>query len=117
MVTASLIPPYGDKLVDLVPSADDAAQLHEYAGRLPSLQLSERSACDLELLATGAFSPLDRFMGRDDYRNVLGEMRLSSGHLFPIPITLPVDPGTQLSLDKDIALRDGKNRVLAVMTV
>jgi sulfate adenylyltransferase len=50
------------------------------ASQLSSLQLSERSVCDLELLATGAFSPLDRFMGQADHQRVLDEMRLSSGH-------------------------------------
>src|SRR2546429_2251635 len=54
--------------------------------RSPSLQLAPRSVCDLELLATGAFSPLDRFMGRADYARVLDEMRLSCGQVFPIPI-------------------------------
>ena len=47
--------------------------------------------CDLELLATGAFSPLDRFMGKADYERVLTEMRLKNGMLFPIPVTLPLD--------------------------
>ena len=46
--------------------------------------------CDLELLASGAFSPLDRFMGEADFRRVLAEMRLADGTLFPIPVTLPV---------------------------
>ena len=88
-----------------------------YAGRLPSIQISERSACDLELLATGAFSPLDRFMGQADYGMVLAEMRLGSGHLFPIPVTLPVDPDAALHLGSDITLRNSKNEILAVLTV
>ena len=46
--------------------------------------------CDLELLSTGAFSPLDRFMGREDHERVLEEMRLSNGSVFPISVTLPV---------------------------
>jgi ATP sulfurylase len=45
------------------------------AKELPTIHLSDRSVCDLELLATGAFSPLDRFMGAEDYRRVVGEMR------------------------------------------
>ena len=51
-----------------------------------------RNLCDLELLATGGFSPLDRFMGKADYERVLHEMRLSDGTLFPLPITLTADP-------------------------
>jgi len=89
-----------------------------HAGRLPSLQLSERSVCDLELLATGAFSPLDRFLGKEDHARVVHEMRLrTAGHLFPIPVTLPVARDAGLTLDRDVALRNAKNELLAVMTV
>ena len=84
---------------------------------LPSVQLSERSLCDLELLASGGFSPLDRFMGEDTHQRVLEEMRLSSGHLFPIPVTLPVDPGPAIHLDRDVALRNAKNDLIAIMTI
>jgi sulfate adenylyltransferase len=112
-----LIQPYGDQLVNLVTPADRLEELNSYAKQLPCIQLSERAVCDLELLATGAFSPLDRFMGRVDYQRALHEMRLSSGHLFPIPITLPVDADSGIRLDCDIALRNAQNELLAVMTV
>ncbi len=115
--TSTLIPPYGGDLVDLVVPAEAAADLKAYASRLPSVQLSERSVCDLELLATGGFSPLDRFMGREDHERVLDEMRLASGHVFPIPVTLPAEPGAEIRLDRDVALRNAKNELLAVMTV
>lgn len=114
----SLISPYGGSLVDLRPSREARQELLERARHLPSIQLSERSLCDLTLLATGAFSPLDRFMGHGDYRRVLEEMRLTSGHVFPIPITLPVEPDPRMiALDREIALRDSHNNLLAVMTV
>jgi sulfate adenylyltransferase len=100
----------------LVPD-EAVAELKAYASQLPSLQLSERSMCDLELLATGAFSPLDGFMGRKDYQRVLDEMRLTNGHLFPIPVTLPVEPTNDLSLDADIALRTPQNDLLAILTL
>src|SRR3990167_9426045 len=88
--TLDLIGPYGGKLVNLVASPDERRELMVMANSLPSVQLSQRSLCDLELLAVGAFSPLDRFMGRADYIAVLEEMRLCDGTLFPIPITLPI---------------------------
>ncbi len=129
----TLIPPYGGQLVDLtVPSTalrlgsgqgsgqasrEALEELRAQANRLPSLQLSERSVCDLELLATGAFSPLDGFMGQADYQRVLDEMRLADGHIFPIPITLPVHSDAGIHLDQQIALRDAKNDLLAIMTV
>lgn len=110
-----LITPYGGKLIDLTAAPDEVAELRERAGRLPAMQLSERSVCDLELLATGGFSPLDRFMGQEDHRRVLEEMRLAGGHLFPIPVTLPVEASPDL--DREIALRDSKNELLAIMTI
>ncbi|NTU84242.1 MAG: bifunctional sulfate adenylyltransferase/adenylylsulfate kinase, partial [Chloroflexales bacterium] len=114
-----LIAPYGGRLVDLVAGPEEAAELKRRASRLPSVQLTDRQACDLELLATGGFSPLDRFMGAEDYRQVLGAMRLASGHIFPIPITLPVElgPDSDVALDREIALRNAKNDLLAVMSV
>jgi len=88
----------------------------ERAKELPSIRLSDRSICDLELLATGAFHPLDRFMGAADYARVLEEMRLASGQLFPIPVTLPVSPDDRVALDREVALLDSRNDILAVMT-
>lgn len=115
--TVELISPYGGRLVDLLVPAEEIGELKAHATRLPSLQLSERLVCDLELLAVGGFSPLDRFMGREDYRRVLEEMRLANGHIFPLPVTLPVEPGQGIQLDREIALRNAKNELLAVMMV
>ena len=117
--TSTLIAPYGGKLVDLLVPAEEIDKVKAYASHLPSLQLSERARCDLELLAVGGFSPLDRFMGQADYQSVLDEMRLADGHIFPMPITLPVDDKevALLEVGKDVALRDAKNNLLAVMTV
>src|SRR5262245_20015633 len=112
-----LIAPYGGSLVDLMVPAEACAEVKARASQLPSIQLSARSVCDFELLATGAFSPLDRFMGQTDYQRVLGEMRLGTDQLFPLPITLPVEATPILHLDRDIALRDSKNDLLAVMTL
>src|ERR1043166_5280023 len=98
-------------------AADEGPSLREHASRLPSLQLSERAVCDLELLATGAFSPLDRFMGYTDFESSMHTMRLASGHIFPIPISLPVSAESPAHLDSEIALRDARNDLLAVMTV
>ncbi|HEX6288314.1 MAG TPA: bifunctional sulfate adenylyltransferase/adenylylsulfate kinase [Herpetosiphonaceae bacterium] len=112
-----LISPYGGTLVDLLVPSDQLAEIKAYANQLESIQISERSACDLELLATGAFSPLDRFMGQADYQSVLDNMRLANGAIFPIPITLPVDENHHLRIGQDVALRDSKQNLLAVMTI
>ncbi|MDA2926013.1 bifunctional sulfate adenylyltransferase/adenylylsulfate kinase [Acidobacteria bacterium AH-259-G07] len=112
-----LISPYGEKLIDLLVEGEALDELRDQANRLPSVQLSERSVCDLELLATGAFSPLDRFMGRKDHQRVLEEMRLSTGHILSVPITLPVEDDSEIHLDQEIALRSSRNELLAVMTI
>ena len=103
--------------MDLVVPAQDLDELKAYASRLPSIQISERSLCDLQLLASSAFSPLDRFVGESDHQRILDEMRLSSGHLFPIPVTLPVSTAPELRLDHEIALRSSKNELLAILTI
>ena len=114
----ALVAPHGGRLVDLQVAAAEATALRAEAARLPSLQLSDRAVCDLELLASGGFSPLERFMSRADHDRVVGEMRLAGGALFPIPVTLPVEPGAAgLRLDGRVALRDSRNDLLAVMTV
>jgi ATP sulphurylase/adenylylsulfate kinase (apsK) len=113
----TLIPPYGGQLVNLLVSAEEQEALRAEASHLPSIQLSDRSVNDLELLATGAFSPVNGFLGKADYERVLEELRLTSGHIFPIPVTLPVSNDAPISLDKDVALRNSKNELLAILTV
>ncbi|MCL4262380.1 MAG: bifunctional sulfate adenylyltransferase/adenylylsulfate kinase [Anaerolineae bacterium] len=97
--------------------AESRAGLSHYANRLPSVRLSDRSVCDLELLATGAFSPLDQFMGQADHQSVLDNMRLANGYVFPIPITLPIDDDVNVTVGQEVALRDPQNDLLAIMTV
>ncbi|GAB4109574.1 MAG: bifunctional sulfate adenylyltransferase/adenylylsulfate kinase [Acidobacteriota bacterium] len=112
-----LISPYGGSLIDLMVAPDALASAKDRANRLPSLQISDRSLCDLECLACGAFSPLDRFMGEADYRRVLDEMRLADGTLFPIPVTLPVPDTLELGTGDKLALRDARNNLLAILSV
>jgi sulfate adenylyltransferase len=113
-----LIAPYGRTLINLlITDEDERAAWRQRASGMASVQLSPRSMCDLELLATGAFSPLDRFMGEADYRRVLAEMRLADGTLFPMPITLPVAADAPVAVGDWIALRTPRNDLVAVMAV
>ncbi len=115
---SQLVSPYGDQgLINLKVAEDEYLDLKDYANRLPSIQLHERAICDLEMLATGGFSPVASFMGERDYRRVLEEMRLHDGTLFPIPITLPLTPQPELRVGQDITLRDAMNNMLAVLSV
>jgi sulfate adenylyltransferase len=112
-----LISPYGGQLVNLVVSGEERQEIIERSKRLPSIKISARSLCDLELLATGAFSPLDRFMNKADYERVLTEMRLGNGVLFPIPVALPLDENALPSWGEQITLCDARNNTLAVMQI
>lgn len=114
---SKLVTPYGGMLVDLMVSGEERQELLEKSSRLPSIKISARSLCDLELLATGAFSPLNRFMGKADYERVLTEMRLTNGSLFPIPLTLPVDEDALPSWGEQITLCDARNNTLAIMQI
>ncbi|MCP4360739.1 MAG: bifunctional sulfate adenylyltransferase/adenylylsulfate kinase [Chloroflexi bacterium] len=114
---STLISPYGGKLVNLLVPAESLEELSDYANRLPSIRLSDRAVCDLELLAVGAFSPLDRFMGEADHQSVLDTMRLANGFVFPMPIPLPIDDDVIVEIGQDVALRDPQNEILAIMTV
>ena len=114
---SNLISPYGGKLVNLLVSSEERQELLEKSSRLPSVQISARALCDLELLATGAFSPLDRFMSKADYERVLTEMRTIDGTLFPIPVTLPISEEALPNWAEQITLSDTRNNTIAVMTI
>lgn len=84
MSHASIVP-HGGRLVNRVVEADPK----EYQG-LPALELSERNHADLELIATGVYSPLEGFMGQADYNSVVERMRLANSLPWSVPITLAV---------------------------
>jgi sulfate adenylyltransferase len=85
------IPPHGGELVDLLLTGTEAADAAREAANHPKIEIGPREAADLEMLATGAMSPLTGFMVEKDYRPVIEEMRLSSGLPWSIPITLSTD--------------------------
>ena len=117
-MSGTLIEPYGGTLVNLLAPTEEIAEWRSRALSMPRIQLSARNVCDLELLATGGFSPLTRFMGKADYQSVLTRMRLASGALIPVPVTLAIDDSTPgVSLDAEIALADTSNNLLALMRV
>lgn len=104
---------------ELYVSAETALALKDEAGAMPSWDLTPRQICDLELLMNGGFTPLKGFLTQADYDGVVENMRLASGALWPMPITLDVsetfaegvEPGT------DIALRDQEGVILAILSV
>jgi sulfate adenylyltransferase len=117
LMTAQLISPYGGNLVNLLVKDDERETLIARSNQLPSFKISPRALCDLELLATGGFSPLDRFMGKADYERVLHEMRLMDGTLWPLPVTLPVNPGDLPAVGEEVVLRNANNDLIAILQV
>jgi sulfate adenylyltransferase len=104
-------------LVDLIVSEDRANAIKAASKDYPSLTLDERSLCDLELLAVGGFSPLKGFMGQKDYESVVKDMRLADGTLWPLPVTLPVDPSKGVEVGKPLALRDVYGNLVGLLQV
>ena len=104
--TRTFIAPHGGTLVNRLVQGGEAADLLGRAASLPKIELDARSAADAELIATGAFSPLTGFVGRDDYRSIIRDLRTASGAIFSIPITLgvPASDATKLAVGKEAAL-------------
>ncbi|MBI5782600.1 MAG: bifunctional sulfate adenylyltransferase/adenylylsulfate kinase, partial [Gammaproteobacteria bacterium] len=111
--------PYGGTLVNLKVNPERAAEIKATSRDLASLDLSPRQLADLEMLATGVFSPLQTFMGREDYEAVCARMRLADGRLWPIPVTLDISLkfAENISPGQQIALRDGEGTLMAVLTM
>src|SRR5271170_811220 len=118
--TSHLIPPHGGELIDLIAQPDRIAELKSQSKEWPSWDLTGRQLCDLELLLSGGFSPLRGFMTRADYEGVCQNMRLKSGLIWPMPITLDVSEAFAKTLkpgSSKIALRDPEGVMLAVLSV
>ena len=113
------ITPHGGTLIDRFVRGEAADALRERAQTLAKIHLAERRLSDLELIGNGAFSPLQGFMGRADYDNVVVNQRLANGLPWTIPITLAVseDEAEILSIGESIALVDKFENILAVMDV
>ena len=94
VATDHLIRPHGGELVDRTGSApEDLADLEV-------VQLTSRELSDLDMLTSGALSPLEGFMGRPDYESVLESMRLSNGLPWSLPVCLAVDGPPQGDRDR-----------------
>jgi sulfate adenylyltransferase len=118
-VSANLIEPHGGELVDLMVDEATAGEIKAHSLEYASWDLTPRQMNDLELLLTGAFSPLRGFLNRADYESVCDTMRLVDDTLWPMPVTLDVTAEVAEGLSKGdrLALRDPEGVMLAVLTV
>ncbi len=111
--------PHGGVLQELYLGESAADREREAAREYTSWDLTERQLCDLELLLNGAFSPLNGFLTRAEYDRVVADMRLPSGVLWPIPITLDVTPefAETVTEGDTVALRDPEGVLIATLAV
>ncbi len=114
-----MIAPHGGRLIDRVAQGDERAALIDRAATLPRLRLNARELSDIEMIADGAFSPLDGFMTRATYESVRDTMHLPSGLPWSLPITLSAsaDAADAYREGSDIALYDETDTLVAVMRV
>jgi sulfate adenylyltransferase len=103
-----LIAPHGGYLVDRT------GQRPDNVDSLEQITLTSRELSDLDMLASGALSPLEGFIGRDDYERVLGEMRLAKGVPWALPVCLAVDHEPQ---GDEVALTDEAGKPFATLEV
>jgi sulfate adenylyltransferase len=108
VATAHLIKPHGGELIDRTGERPDSLE------RLEVLTLTSRELSDLEMLACGALSPLEGFMGPEDYERVLEDMHLAGGLPWALPVCLAVDESPK---GERVALADEAGRPLAVLEV
>ncbi|MFN0086100.1 MAG: sulfate adenylyltransferase [Blastocatellia bacterium] len=113
----SLIAPHGGILVDREARGAEREALLRASAKLPSVTLNARGEADLELIASGALSPLEGFLGEGDYLSVRDHRRLANGLVWSIPITLPAtdEERAKLNIGGDVALRTRDGRLVAVL--
>jgi sulfate adenylyltransferase len=116
-----LVPPHGAEALNplLVPEIERREELQR-ARRLKQVSLSSREASDLFMLAMGAYTPIEGFMGAADWRGCVLDMQRADGLFWPIPITLSCDRelADSIAESEDVALADGESgEILGIMRV
>ena len=105
---SQLVTPHGGELVDRTGERpDDLVSLE-------TVRLTPRELADLDMLASGALSPLTGFMGKEDYERVVEDMHLASGVAWALPVCLAVEAEPK---GERVALADESGRPLAVVEV
>jgi sulfate adenylyltransferase len=100
--SGTVIAPHGGELVNRTVKGDEAAALREEAKGLPRVHMTEKQTADLDMIASGALSPLTGFMVQADYDRVVEEMHLENGLPWALPVTLSVPErpaGDRLALE------------------
>ncbi len=111
------IKPHGGRLINREVQGNEKLTLKEKAQEFKKLKLCKRELADLEMIAIGAYSPLEGFMGKADYQKVLREKRLVNGLPWTIPIILSVseEKAEELSEGENIALLDSQEEIVGIL--
>jgi len=114
-----LIPPHGGTLVNGYAEKEQAQALREEAKSLPSVVITPRQLSDAHMIVQGAFSPLQGFMGHEDYNSVVKGMHLANGQPWPLPVTLAVDShkASELKEGKQVALIQQGGEIAGVLSL
>jgi len=107
---------HGGELKNLMLGEKELQKIQKKLLTLPRINLSTRQVCDLELLMTGAFSPLAGFMNKKDYESVISNMRLADGTVWPMPVVLDIE-NKRFKVGSEIILCDEFGKPLAMMSV
>jgi sulfate adenylyltransferase len=111
------IAPHGGRLINRLAEGRLRQEWLDRAATLPKITLNARQLSDVELIAVGAFSPLEGFMGERDYLSVLQHERLANGLPWTIPVTLAVtaDQAQEAGRAADIALNNEDGETVAIL--
>lgn len=112
--------PHGGSLVSRLVTGPARDALLAKAAGLPAFILNSRESSDLEMIATGAMSPLTGFLTQADYEGVVANMRLANGMLWPLPVALAVkagDDGAKWTVGAEIALKHEDGTILGTMKI
>lgn len=111
------LPPHGGTLIDRTVKGDEREALIQEAEGLPRITLNERELADLDMIACGALSPLEGFMGKADYKSVVERMRLANDLPWSLPITLTVkeEEDSKYPIGHDVGLFDTGGKAIAIL--
>ena len=109
-----MIPAHGGRLINRLATGAQRDALLVRAKAAPRLKVNARELADLEMIAVGAMSPLEGFMGQADLKAVVERHRLANGVLWAMPVVLG-NKGLKLDVGQDVALEDEAGRLLGVL--
>jgi sulfate adenylyltransferase len=119
MFVSQISTPHGGTLINREVNLEKKEQLIRDLPHIARVSIDQWTMCDIECIATGAFSPLIGFMDQGDYESVLHDMKLQDGNIWTIPITLPVqqEMASSIFIGEKVALIGEDGTAYAILTV